>query len=73
MPHLHHAVAGSANGYEPLSNDDDAVIFYTELAGCAVFNHVLKHALSCFPALPSKAACWRAKLSDANRLLLTLM
>ena len=38
-----------------------------------MFNHVLEHVLSCFPALASKAACRRSKLSDADRLLLTLM
>ena len=38
-----------------------------------MFNHVLQHVQSCFPALASKATCRRAQLSDADCFLLTLM
>ena len=58
------------HGYKLLSNDGDAI---TGLPNCAVFNHVLQHVPSCFPALASKATCRRAQLSDADRFLLTLM
>ena len=61
-------------GHEQLSNDDNAITFNAGYQTVhAVFNHVLQHVLSCFPALASKATCRRAQLSDADRFLLTLM